>query len=46
VIQELQKDPKTWVYMEKFFMFGEIESIMKNGILGGGVKKPFPPKWN
>jgi hypothetical protein len=51
VIQELQQDPKTWAYMEKFFMFGELDAIMKKGIYEsvayfGGNKKPFPPKEN
>lgn len=49
VIEELAQDEKTWMYMQKFFLFGELDSIIEQGIYEsfayfGGTKKPFPPK--
>lgn len=47
VIAELKTEPATWAYMQKYFMFGEFNSIMNDGFYEafayfGGVKKPFP----
>lgn len=49
VIEELRQDGKTWAYMEKFFLFGELESLINSGFYEnfayfGGSKKPLPPK--
>jgi len=49
VIEELQTERETWAYMQKFFMFAELEELMKDfyGAFGyfGGAKKPLPPKF-
>lgn len=49
VIDELKTEPQTWAYMQKYFMFGELDAIMNDGFYEafayfGGVKKPFPAK--
>lgn len=47
VIDELQTYDE-WEYIERFFMFGKLDEILKDFYNGfayyGGEKKPFPPK--
>lgn len=49
VIEELQTEPSTWAYMQKYFMFGELDAIMNDGFYEafayfGGRGKPLPAK--
>lgn len=49
VIDELQTEPSTWAYMQKYFMFGEFDAIMNDGFYEafgyfGGRGKPLPAK--
>lgn len=48
VIEELKKDPETWAYVARFFMFAQLEDI-QHDLYGGLVyhasdKKPIPAK--
>ena len=47
VIETLKQDAESWRYMERFFLFAELEAL-KADFYGacayfGGVKKPLPP---
>ena len=47
VIDTLKQDPETWPYIERFFMFAELEALRSDFyeacIYFGGSKKPLPP---
>ncbi len=47
VIDTLRQDTEAWPYMERFFLFAELEALKLNFYSAcgyfGGVKKPLPP---
>lgn len=50
VIETLKQDREAWPYMQRFFLFAELEALKLNFYSGcayfGGPKKPLPPVTN